>query len=124
MSVFFTPHARDRAKEHYGLDLTVEDMSAIIKDCVKGRAFLGLSCPEGHTYIALFNGKRIIPHLSPDKAMIVTFMPSGYFTAGSKRRWAQKKGVVKQNFAVARGATQDTYRRKKIKPIDILMEKD
>lgn len=93
---FFTKHAHQRALEWYGLDLGPADMLRILKDCRSGTALLGKTNNTGHIYLARFEGKVVVPVLTPDKWLIITFLTPDYFVSGQQLRHHQSTGEAKQ----------------------------
>lgn len=119
MSLGFTPHAQDRARERYGLELQPEDMRAILADCQSGKALCGKSTEASHGFIMKFGGKTIVPLLNTAKTFIITFLPDDYFVAGHRRKHLQIKGVAKQKSKTARHPVPKGYRRKRITVADV-----
>lgn len=90
---FFTAHARARAKERYGIDLSVNDMSLIAHSCNCGAAALLQIARNGaKTYCFELRGVRTFPLIRPD-GLIITFRPADFFiaSAGKKHRLSGKK---------------------------------
>lgn len=77
-----TQHAISRAKERYGLELTMDDIAAITRACVDGEALLVRDTDHGRIFAFRFAGQTIFPTLALDNAL-VTFQPRGYLKAGS-----------------------------------------
>lgn len=110
----FTNHARDRALDRYGLDLTDQDLEAIYWTCVGGTALCGKTDDRGHIYMMRFRDIQICPVLSRMKSCIVTFMPSEFFASGRNLGYFQKKGMAKQRPATAKSLGGRAYRRERI----------
>lgn len=108
--------------ERYGLDFHAGDMRLIFNACVGGKAILGRTGEHGHVYILRYMDRPIVPVLSHDKSVILTFMPENYFIAGANRRHHQKTGKCKQRPARARNANQEGYQRHRITVREALEE--
>lgn len=117
MGIFFTPHARKRAAERYGLDLSIPELSAILTACVKGGAILVQDTGNAPTYTMEMRGVRIFPRLSPDKLRIITFMPKDFLKAGTRLDHMKRTGRAKQKPKCG-VSTRGAYRRKRIRLAD------
>lgn len=120
MSVFFTPHARKRALERYGLSLSIQDLSGIMKQCERGDT---LRQSEGHgtvIYIVYHNGVRMLPMVTVgDPPMLVTFLPPDAMQAGSKRRHLKRTGAAKQMCRTPDALSRKVYRRENLRVRDV-----
>lgn len=88
MSVFFTPHARARALERYGLDLSAADMSGIVAACNDGEAPVLRRNENGTTHAWKIGKQPVYPVVH--KGVIVTFMPPDFFLASTSREHRAK----------------------------------
>lgn len=114
MGKFFTVHAQERAKERYGLDLTPVDMLAILNACRVGKAFLGKVDHESKTFMLHFAGQTVVPVISLDLGLIITFMAPDRFVSGRNLEHFKKLGLAKQRSSVCRHPLKDGYRRERI----------
>ena len=82
MGFFFTPHARQRAKERYGLDLSASEMSGILKACEDGAATLiSNNQKAGSVYAWKIGTIWVYPIVR--NHILVSFKPSDFFLASS-----------------------------------------
>lgn len=105
---YFTAHAVDRAWERYGLALSAEDMREILRACHDGRASRMVHTSTGeHQFLFTFKGQMMVPVLSGDLSLIITFAPGDAFTAGTTRKRFGTKQVPK----TPKSAAPDRYNR-------------
>ena len=108
----FTNHARDRAKDRYGIDLTDAELLDIYQQCATGKALLAKKGNGSNTYIAHCRGKTVVPLLNEDNKLIITFLPSDYFVCGQQMKFYQKTGKAKQKHTIR--VSGNEYRRERI----------
>lgn len=83
---FFTPHARERAKERYGLELTIPDLSFIAHACNLAKAaLLRVQTNGAKVYCVEVRGVKTFPVISHDR-VIVTFQPPDFLVASVARK--------------------------------------
>lgn len=100
------PHAISRARERYGIELTVQDLNDLAKRCLAGEGLLE-TVRRGIRYHALIWGERVLWLVyelpppdrvqgdSPRWGTIITVMPPvvGQFKAGNDyERMVRRKG--------------------------------
>ena len=111
----YTHHARDRAFERYGVDLTDAEMGEIFHACATGKALCGRSNSVGHIFMYRVRGNvLVIPALSLDKTFIATFMPLDYFCSGNTLNHCKRKGTAKQRQRHSKTADGMNYKRERI----------
>lgn len=92
MSHFFTPHARARAQERYGLKLTIAELSFIAHCCNGGSAAVVRTLPNGtKTYCVTVRGVNTFPVISQDQ-VIITFQPPDFMVASSAKKHRREMG--------------------------------
>lgn len=105
---YFTAHSRERAFERYGLKLHATDMLEILRACLDGRAARMLTTTTGEQqFIWTYQGTQIVPVLSSDLSLILTFAPADAFAAGTNLKRFGRKQVPK----TPRMAEPDRYNR-------------
>lgn len=96
MTVFFTEHARERARERYGLDLTDDDAAEIVRATKDGRAqMMARYGSGGRVFIWTFRGRLLIAAMAPDEDVIRSFLPSDYFLKNSRHTHKIDEGTMK-----------------------------
>jgi len=83
---FYSVHARERARERYGIDLSSTQMKDIFRACRDGRASKMATLEGLDVFIWRFHGVLIYPALTSDHSMIVSFFPREFFLAGNHRK--------------------------------------
>ena len=118
----FTHHARDRARERYGVDLSDDDIIEIWTLCTTGKAMLARVSESARIYCLRFRDMVIVPLLTPDEARIVTFLPPEFFNKGNNLKYQTGIGRIKpkQKAAAPRGGCNADYRRERIRVRDVL----
>lgn len=108
MIKFFSLHARDRAFERYGLELSAHQMWDILSACKDGRAQMMQRHPDGgDVFIWRINGTMIFPVVTPARDFIITFQPRDYFASGTRK----KRYITKTTTATAHGIDGREYHR-------------
>ena len=108
----FTFHARDRARERYGIELDASDFREIADACKPGgAAVLMHEGRHGKHYLLTYRGTQIVPVVSCLDGAIVTFAPLATLTGAGRRAHQQKRGKAKTKQASHRFARSDEYRR-------------
>lgn len=110
----FTDHARIRAKERYGLDLTDADLCEIVDACLGGKAVIQRAKAGCTVYIFDRAGTRMVPLIDPERRLLITFLPDDAVTAGSRLRHQRRQGNIKQKFASGCDVGGRVYRREKV----------
>lgn len=72
------PHAITRARERYGLDLTVDDLAEISRLCLSGAGIKvdAFKPGWGTIYALRFKGENIVPLISAEGTVISIFPPN------------------------------------------------
>jgi hypothetical protein len=118
----FTEHARDRARERYGLELSDADLQGIWRTCVNRTALLAKADDKTHIFIVQFKGTSVVPVLPANDERIITFLPSDFFARGQRMQYYKGLGVAKQKCRHAKFAGGPTYRRERISVRDVMDE--
>lgn len=87
-----TKHAIQRAKERYKLDLTFEDLGNIIALIQEGHAKYSHRCGKLWIYRLRYKHILVVPALSEDRKIIVTFYP----IEGKAPKFVDEGGLWKQ----------------------------
>ena len=108
----WTMHAKIRAEERYGLDLSHEDFEAILAEIQSGRSpCMRMVEKVGRVHIVRFHGDILIVALALDKDVITTMLPPDYFCKGSTLKRAQGANIAKQKHKKTASALNPEYRR-------------
>lgn len=111
MSVFFTPHARDRFQERYGIRPSIRDLSDIPNACKSGRAVtMRTAADGGKTYCFDLRGIKVFPFVRDE--MIISFMPPDFFLASSAKKHRLESGKAKGKPAKERDPNEKMYPRR------------
>jgi hypothetical protein len=109
MSYFFTPHARERAKERHGPDLSIAEMSRIMRLCETGKAPVVRSHEDGTVHFAKVGTNPVYPVIRD--GMIITFLPAKLLLASTgklRRKTIKGRGMARR---IGRPDTPQPYRR-------------
>lgn len=108
-----TDHARQRAQERYGLDLTDADAREIVQACRGGTAVRLAGDDDAATFIVRFRDIPIIAALNIHRWFIITFFPADYFAKTRRGRHLRNK----QSPATAKSVDGRIYNRAKAKSV-------
>lgn len=89
MTFFFTPHARDRARERYGIELSAAEMGGIARACESGQATKMSERAGGIAYAWMIGTIRVYPVVKD--GVIKTFLPSDWFLASTAKRHRKER---------------------------------
>lgn len=88
-------HAIERARERYGLELTTDNLKAIVSKCSAGKGVLMARLDNGlERYLVQWNGTGLIVLLNVSKKMVVTVLPSSQL--GVKTHQASPKNKTRR----------------------------
>lgn len=83
------PHVITRARERYGLELTMNDVIALERKIAAGESFLFEKRPRGEIRVMPYAGKSLVLFYGPfpgKPGHIYTFLPPTTVLAGTRRR--------------------------------------
>ena len=105
-------HARERALERYGVNLTDQDIADLLADVRSGKALTASIGEDGRTCIGRLRGKPVVFVMAADRDFIVTFQPPDYFVKGSKLAHKKRQHqIIKQKPKASKFARNPEYSR-------------
>lgn len=93
-------HAQIRAKEHYGLDLEISDVSRMADDCRDGRGMLlrrDTVEGAGDRYMVIHKGVAVIVVYSAALHKVKTVLPLNVSGGSHPKRKQKDRGPAKSN---------------------------
>lgn len=94
MTKFFSVHARERAMERYGIDLSVLDFAVMLRECQEGKALQQRSNGDSRTFLVWHRSTRFVMVTDAACQFLITFNPPEACLAGAARKQARKAGKV------------------------------